>query len=304
MIDTIILTHNPQGKKEYDIFHKLINELGYKRKIIKKISEHALIFIDTQKLYMQLKIFCIADFISVTEIDNTHYVEVYNKIADTLQQYNLDIKLFNLTRIDYKLDIHCTEQEKQEYLQAFSKARNTYYNMQKQIYKAENGNIQTVRWSGTSYNISIYDKPAERKAKNKDVPLYLQDVMRIELQMKNKAIKDYCREAVITRDLINFFHHQMREYFFQKIIIEKFLYDGDYYNLKNIRKILDKSTINAKIIKLLKEIHKKDITEALETISKPTFNKYLRELQKQNINPVMLQSLENLKGISSILKDF
>ncbi|UWG97771.1 hypothetical protein LPY66_02810 [Dehalobacter sp. DCM] len=210
-----------------------------------------------------------------------------------------------MTRIDLKVDLKLSEAEMQEYLYIFSKLRQKYYSLKKKVYYNEdNSNIESVYYKGSRFNINVYDKQNQLKKKGIDNPTY-KNVFRLELQIKSKELSAYCKRFGTSKELINFWDIAVRDYFFNNLLIEKFLYNGDYYNQNNINFKLEdiKLSTQQKLLEFCRNIAETDITEASKKLSRGTASKYIKELTEREINPVMIKRFDYLAGLKTIIEE-
>ncbi len=174
----------------------------------------------------------------------------------------------------------------------------------KKVYwNSDKTKLETVYYKGVNFNLNLYCKQAQLLKKGINDPIY-DDVLRLELQVKSRELTEYCKIQGLAKDLINFWHTSMREDFFNSLMIEKFLYSGDYFDLKNVKKQTKdiKQNTQQKIIKFCKSIAESDITDAINTLSRGTTTKYIKELSTRNINPVTIKNFDYLLGIKAILE--
>lgn len=306
MIDNVTLTFLPQTRDDFLLYQSILTQFRYKRQmVIESLDSHLKLFIYTQKKILQIKVFHLNEFLEVKEITNEDYIRFENQINQSIKHLNLSLARLRLTRIDYKLDLKLPEIEMQEYLYVFSKLRQKYYSLEKKVYwNDDKTKIESVYYKGARFSINVYDKQTQLYKKSINNPTYA-NVFRIEVQVKTRELTNYCKSYGTTKELINFWHSSVRNYFFNDLLIEKFLYTGDYYNLQNINYMLDniKLCTHQKIIKFCEHIAETDITEAINILSRGTALKYIKELTNRNINPVMIKNLSSLSGIKSILEE-
>lgn len=307
MIDNVTLTFLPKERKDYLLYESILCKFKYKRNIIiENLDKDVKLYIFVKKKFIQIKVFHLYEFLNCSEITNKKYLEFENKLNRTIQHLNLQLSDMTITRIDYKLDLNLPQDEMQEYLYIFSKLRKKYYKLTKKIYYSNSyiSNIESVYYKGLEFSLNVYDKQAQLTSRGIINSKY-NGVLRIELQLKSRQLSKYCKENGLTKELINFWHRSVRQDFFNDILINKFLYTGDYYNLKNVIRQIEymKPNLRQKIVYFLKLIAKHDITEAINAHSRFTASKYIKALESQNINPIIIKNFGRLSGIMSLLKE-
>ena len=306
MIHSLVLTFSPKTKEDFEIFDSILKQFKYKRNlIIEPIDSNIKLFIFTDKKFIQFKIYDLAEYLSLNEITNRDYNYFSSKFNKSINHFGLSLNQLNTTRLDYKLDLQITADEMQEYLYVFSKLRKRYYSLKKKVYwNKDKSKIETVYYKGSKFNINIYDKQAQLLKKGIHDSIY-NNILRIEVQVKSRELNNYSKSCGISKDLINFWHTSVRDYFFNYLLIDKLLYSGDYYNLKNVKKQINnvKLSTQQRIIKFCKQIAKEDITDAINSLSRETAQKYIKELTDRNVNPITIKNFNSLMGIKTILKE-
>lgn len=305
MIDNVTLTFLPKSRNDFLLYESILSRFQYKReKIIKKLESNIVLCIFTKKKYIQVKVFRLSEYLCLGEITNLDYIKFEKQLNDSIKDLNLSLTQLRLTRIDYKLDLKMTDIEMQEYLYIFSKLRQRYYSLKKDIYyNQEMSRIESIYYKGAKFNINIYDKQNQLN-KNGIYDSTYNNILRVEVQIKSKELSYYCKSHRIEKELKNFWQTSVRDNFFNDLLINKFLYTGDYYNLNDIKGLLDniKQSAQQKILKFCKHIAEEDITEAINSLSRGTAIKYINELSRRNINPITTKNLNKLFGIKTILE--
>lgn len=306
MIDNVTLTFLPKTREDFVLYNSILAQFKYKRKhVFVSLTSNIKLCIYTQQKFLQIKVFHLNDFLKVKDITTGDYINFETKFNDSIKHFNLSLDNLRLTRIDYKLDLRLPEIEMKEYLYVFSKLRQSYYSLKKKVYwNHDKSKVESVYYKGNRFNINVYDKQNQLSKKGIHDPIY-ENVLRIEVQVKTRELTDYCKLYGTTKELINFWHSDVRNVFFNDLLIGKFLYTGDYYDLQNINQILSsiKPSTHQRIIKFCEYIAETDITEAVNTYSRGTALKYIKELTNKNINPVPIKSMSRLLGIKSILEE-
>ncbi len=308
MIDNINLLFKPRNRENYILFKSILNKYQYKRNlIIEPLDKNIKLYIFTDKKFIVFKVFHLNEFMGLNTITNRDYQQFVNQFNKAVKFLGINVDMLTLSRCDYKLDIHVSQNEMQEYLYIMSKLRQRYYSMEKRVFFNEDkSKIESVYYKGGKgfCNVNIYDKQAQLNKRGINDPV-LKNILRFELQVKSKQLTEYCKRTGCTKELVNFFHTTARLEFFETILIYKFLLSGDYYNIKNIRKQIKdiKTNTQQKIIAFLKQVALADITEAIDCLSRGTATKYIKELTSRNINPISIKNFDSLLGIKSILEE-
>jgi hypothetical protein len=306
MIDNINLCFTPKNTEDYKLYESILSNFQYKRNmIIESLDENIKLYIFTDKKFIIFKIFHMNEYMGLNEITNKDYFQFQNQFNNAVKFLGINLDMLKLTRIDYKLDLKLSEEEMQEYLYIFSKLRQHYYSLEKKVYwNSDKTKLETVYYKGARFNLNLYDKHAQLLKKGINDPIY-DDVLRLELQVKSRELTEYCKAFGISKELLNFWHTSVREDFFNSLLIEKFLYSGDYFNLKNVKKQTKdiKQCTQQKIIEFCKSVVEADITEAINTLSRGTATKYIKELTVRKINPVTIKNFDYLLGIKTILEE-
>ncbi len=308
MIDNINLLFQPRNREDYILFESILSKYQYKRNlIIESIHKNINLYIFTSKKFIIFKVFHLNEFMGLREITNRDYQQFVNQFEKALWCLGINIDMLKITRCDYKIDVHVSPNEMQEYLYIMSKLRQRYYSMKKRVFFSEDkSKIESVYYKGGKgfCNINIYDKQTQLSKRGINDPIF-NDVLRFEIQVKSKQLTEYCKRTGVTKELINFFHTSVRKEFFESILIDKFLYSGDYYNIKNVRKQMEEinATTQHKIVSFCKQVALADITEAIDTLSRGAATKYIKELTSRNINPITIKNFDCLLGIQSMLEE-
>lgn len=308
MLDSCNLLFQPHSREEYILFEFILKQFQYKKNlIIESIDRNINLYIFTDKKFIIFKVFRMNELMGLGQITNRDYQQFENQFNNVVKFLGINLGMLKVTRVDYKLDIHVSQNEMQEYLYIMSKLRQRYYSMEKRVFFNEDkSKIESVYYRGGKgfCNINIYDKQAQLSSRGINDAV-LNDVLRIELQVKSKQLTEYCKRTGTTKELVNFFHTTVRQDFFENILIDKFLLSGDYYNIKNVRKQIKdiKAPTQQKIIAFCKQIALADITEAIDCLSRGTATKYIKELTYRNINPISIKNFDSLLGIKSILEE-
>jgi hypothetical protein len=315
MIDSIIL-HMQLTHREKDYLMPLIP-------ISKKYwRNRQLLFLDGQVRlnmvvgndfqYLRLTIHNVSEVLQCEQVTNNDYDRFVFIINSILHPFNLDLHTFILREIHYKLDVKTTPLEKKEYLWAIAKHKSKYRNVEKTIYADDAGNITGIRFKPkiketskkkeVGHEATIYDKDCEMKIRPQKFREHLQDVLRFEIKVKKKMLDKYFKKYGIEKSLHNYWDSSMREDFFNELLLERFIGEGDYYNLTTIKTMIKGDKLEKKVLQILKEIQKNDVDFVYGKYAWSTVDKYFGYLGMGNINPVTLQQLSHLDGLRKLLK--
>lgn len=305
MIDSINLTFIPKTQEDFILYNSILSRYEYKRvRILKNLTKNIQLHISTKLKFIQFKIFYLNEYLSKEEITNEDYSKFKTEFSIFLESFNIPFDKLILARIDYKIDLKLSETNIQEYLYVFSKCRYKYYSSKKTVYYTKDGSkLESVYYKGSNLHLNLYDKQAQLKKKG-ILDSEFNNTLRIEMQIKTRLLSKYCREQGITKELLNFWDISVLQDFFSNILIQKFLYLGNYYCINAIEEKLKDIDFNLKekIIRFCKSISETDISETLKTLSRPTTIKYIEELIKRNINPIPTKNIDFLLGIEEVLK--
>lgn len=308
MIDNINLCWIPNTYEDHLLYESILKRFPYRRDIIiESIDNNIKLYISTSDTrYIVFKVFKLAEYLGLNEITSRDYYQFKTQFNKAIRPFNLSLDNLKGTRLDTKLDMKLSDEKIQEYLYCFAKLRKRYYSIEKRVYysKEDSSRIESVYYKGSRFNFNLYDKQNQLSKRGIIDPIY-DNVLRIEIQVKSKELSEYCKKQGITKELCNLWNSSVREDFFNDLLIEKFLYSGDYYNLQNVRKQTKdmKQSLQQKIIQFCKNVAEADITEAINTLSRGTASKYIKELTNRNINPIIIKNFDALLGIKTILEE-
>jgi hypothetical protein len=212
-----------------------------------------------------------------------YYEVIYNRLFN----YDSFLQTEVLNRMDYKYDYMCRgKKEKENLLVLASKARNSRYSAQKQVYAVEEGAI-SIYYNSRNYRINLYDKFEESGYS----PVY-ENILRYELQIMSGMMNKYLKKYGLIRDIDNYWN--MRDFFFKEYLLPV-LYSGDFYKNNIISRMLNKSKNKPILVEKLKLVQNSDSIEGIYTYSQ------IKQLQRLNINP--LQNNSNLENPMKYLKE-
>ena len=151
-------------------------------------------------------------------------------------------------------------------------------------------------------NINFYNRYA--KTKNQDD----KGILRLELQCKKKLIKTEYNKYGIPKDLDYYWSKSsMEEYYFDYLY--NYLYEGDYYTLKEAKKIINSSDLlkpkmKQKLIKFIEHIGKYQLARLMNAefcknnklkYNTNKINYYIEKLNLIGVNPIPIQNLQGIQ---------
>lgn len=241
-------------------------------------------------------------------VNDFEFIEgVINDIRMELFLYN---KEFKLSRIDYRYDIVIKNLEVRKVLfNIYNKYFNKAAYMEKvdirKKYKTSNADT-SIRYKNGSKALNIYDKEEERKDRNQPIMDYERDVIRFEAQVNSSRINYLNKKYGLKSKLKDYFTENIYNICMKDSII-KVIYMGNYYNKYHAFKIIDNSDNTSKEKENMKGFL---LTVAnmrsLERGKKEYKNRYriiLKNLEKLNINPVLIPKNTLITKIENPIKD-
>lgn len=236
----------------------------------------------------------------VNEDDYYKVQKEIDKVIEYIVGYNLELTLL---RIEYRVD---------KYLECSSERYMLFHIYKKMILKSgfkkrkDKKEYETsVMYDSGSIQLMIYDKTAERLAKEEIPKEYEENMLRFEVKVLNNHLNYNKNKYNISKTLKNYFREDMKDNYMIKNI-QKIVYKGDYYNIYGADKIINNSS--------LKEIDKKLVRDFLTDVSKLgitgakfkkkkdksfkyttyKYKKVIKLLEELNINPILIP--KNLKA--------
>jgi hypothetical protein len=215
--------------------------------------------------------------------------DTYHKLIDYLNNqllFNLKFKDLKLSRLDYTLDFNIPKDQRALYINLFKKLPE--YNRLK---RTDSKFKTTVYLRNKTKQFMIYDKTYHKSE--------YKDILRCELALFRRYIKKS------SEDLIYYFDSDI-----QKISmyaeIKNIVRPGDYYKLKEIKKIIDKSglrkNVKSNIIDFIKCYNKaKSLKQVREQYRQ--YDKYLEALKQLNINPILIHHDSNISKMDNLFKN-
>ena len=241
----------------------------------------------------------------ITEADYDSLNDALNVVVDFLfPSSSLEL---NLIRVDYRFDVVITDESIRHFLFKLYEKNIEYYRYQKRA----NGKKKTPTACGEKYKTSlyynsksivtiVYDKPSERLAKAEPIQNYEKDVLRFEVHLLNKHLNYRKKEHGITKNLYNYM--QKDTYLrYMHLYVLKIFQVGNFYTIREARKIIRSSTLKERDQKELEDFLIKVSKKGIEALlayhshkkvqgeySRYKIKKYLTFLESLNINPILI----------------
>ena len=249
----------------------------------------------SKTLYIQTEVDKILGRNIITLKDKNEFLE---KIKEIIKEFvNIaDEKLkFNVCRCDYKVDLTLSDKEMENIFILLNKHRTTYKYIRSQ--RKYDTSISLSNHTGGT-KINIYDKGVQS-----NLPEF-KNMLRVELQIKNKKIHRFYKKNRIERDINLYWSREFMEEFYFKYF-EDYFYKGDYYKLGIAKKIiLDspyKEIIKNRLIEFITRIQKDGFTITSKRYSYNTVKRYVEYLNNIKVNPITISNSSNIDKIENIL---
>lgn len=223
-----------------------------------------------------------------------------------------------LTRIDYKMDVKLPNPKERELLFHLLEKYTMKYGYKEKIKRGKDDDGNPIKYETSQYHKSksvelvIYDKEEERIAKGEKIQSYDIGCLRYELRIKNSHLNSMKRNDKgkgRPKELRSYFSYQLwKEYMVKHVL--PIVHRGDYYKITEAEKIIEYSHFTKKkkddLRAFLVQISKGNIDTPKKHMSKPTYRKYLRDLESIGISPVLIPknlSTQNHATFPSFLKN-
>lgn len=250
------------------------------------IEEKTLVYNGTAKkigYYFLLHIDCLL-LLCKRNVEASDIPTIRSRIDSFLAPACVCIDTFFICRIDYCKNIVVSSASERDALFAcFNKLPGTI-NYLHQTDKFTHG----VYWQNKSRVTMIYDKTVERKEKWKSVHPYEKDIVRLEYQIKTRAIK----YADLPRSFSTWVNTDMEDWYM--LFASRSFPHGDFWDMTNACSKIDKSTntsaMKANLKRYLLDIAAADMDTANAGRSRDTVKKYIQILDSIEVNPVTIDS--------------
>ncbi len=254
-------------------------------------------------MYGGWKLFLTIDAIKLLGTPNIAETDYY-KVEDFLNKFCMEnfgeILDLILTRIEYRYDAVLSPVEREFFLRRYKKIIDKRYFAEKKTFNT------SIYHSNKSKSKIVYDKQSERDAKGVKIESYEKNVLRYEVKLLNRHLYYNMKKHGIERNLKNYWNQNIyREYFTKEF--KPILYDGDYYKLYDIMKILDSADLREKEIAAIRELlllaSRKGISEAKKYYSRYMFNRYLSILEELGVNPIVIPKNDTVPNKDGCIKN-
>lgn len=234
-------------------------------------------------------------------ITDNDYIPLVNKIDLFLERHFSSIRVadLKLSRIDFKKDINT--KYKDIYIEILKRLAVNYRRKNKKVYKT------SVYYTGTSYNLNLYDKEEERKEKKEYKEEY-KNILRLEIQIKRTYLRNLLNKHALVISLENFFDSKMRAFIFNEIL-SPLIHSGDYFTIEESKDILRQhysENMTEKLVKFQEIIYESGMIGAKKFNEKfgdkKTYYSYLVLLKSADVNPITFQDTENIKRLPNLMK--
>lgn len=252
-----------------------------------------------KKSYNKWNIYIVADFIKILkkpDIIESDYILIEQYFTRYLGNLNLLFSDLILIRIDYRVDcIVKSVFEREVLLNIYHKGLKKFgFKIKKSIY------FFSVYYNTKSLNLIIYDKEKELNEKNIIAKSYEKNVIRFECRLLNKHFNENKRKKNWKKNFKTYFKTDLFRHYMYKNF-SPILYYGDYMNIHDAHKTIDSSTLKSeekiKLGKFITHVSVHGITNSKLFYTKYKFNKFISELGKLNINPILIGKIINPRVI-------
>lgn len=237
------------------------------------------------------------------DILETDYELIESKIRMFLTQYFGHSDYFDshtLTRIDYKVDVKLPNPKERELLFHLMEKYTNRYCYKEKIKWGLDGNGKPFKYETSQYHnnksvgLIIYSKEEERKAKGEIIQPYEEDVVRYELRLLNNHLNNMKRSdkgKSRPKKLRVYFSSRLHKEYMEKHVLP-IVRKGDFYKIYEADKLIENSEFTRmkkdKLRSFLVMISKGSLDTPKKHMSRPTYRKYLQDLESLGINPVLI----------------
>lgn len=236
----------------------------------------------------------------VKEEDYCIVQDEIDKVIEDIIGYSLELTLL---RIEYRIDIRIESGAKRYILLHLYKKMIRKFGFKER--KDEKEYETSVMYDSGSIKLMIYDKDAERLAKDEESKDYEKNMMRYEVKVLNNHLNYNKNRYNIQKTLENYFREDMKNNYMVKNI-QKIVYKGDYYTIYHADNIIKNSQLKERdkilVRDFLIDVSKWGISGAKSIKKKDKSLKYtefkykkaIKLLEELNINPILIP--KNLKA--------
>lgn len=205
-----------------------------------------------------------------------------------------------LTRIDYKMDVKLPNPKERELLFHLLEKYTAKYGYKEKIKWGKDENDNPLKYETSQYHkcksveLVIYSKEDERIAKREEIKPYDKGRVRYEVRLKNPHLNSMKRKDKgkgRPKELKSYFSYQLWKEYMEKHVLP-IVHSGSYYRINEAEKVISNSHFSKKkkddLRAFLVQISKGSIDTPKKHMSKPTYRKYLRDLESIGINPILI----------------
>lgn len=160
----------------------------------------------------------------------------------------------------------------------------------------------TLYFNSKSIQLTVYDKMTERNQKGEKIEEYEKNILRFEVRLCNSHLKYNKYQKNMDRCIDPYFKEDVYDQYMENYLRRVFGW-GDYYNIREVRKILKKATITIKdkeeVEAFLIQVSKRGMEDVIgyrpekkvsskKGYSRYQINKYLKILKELNINHILI----------------
>ena len=285
---------------------EVLQEIGNNHNVVINIKRD--VIHNTYVLYLFVDVIKALNKADITEEDCS---EIQSIIESIETQLSLESESgFVLNRIDYRKDVVIQDEECRLFMfHLYNKLAKKYAHLKKCNRKkkedediAEEAYATTLYFNSKSVQIIVYDKETERNQNGEQVEAYEKDVLRFEVRLCNAHLKYNKYQKDMDRCIDTYFKQEVYNQYMSKYLRKVFGW-GDYYNIREVRKMLKKDTIttkdNEQIEAFLIEVSKRGLEDVIgyrpekkvsskKVYSRYQINKYLKILKELNINHILI----------------
>ncbi|WP_102694000.1 phage/plasmid replication domain-containing protein [Rummeliibacillus pycnus] len=273
--------------------------------VMRQYNRRGLHFILYRKNKLACSIFVdVVEILGRTLVKESDYTYIKKYLINCLSILFNDENLFfehNLTRFDFSFNAYIPNAKiRQQILKLLKKLPGAYRRMQ------QNNSYKTsMLYKSKSVEVIVYDKVAERLAKQEKIRSYEKDMLRVEVKLSNAHIYRQCHRHGKPKQLFTFLHLFLFEKYFEQYFLN-FIHCGDYYTSSIAFKKIMKSTLKekekTKLIQLLERINKEGIDKVKSSYNPKTFRKWMTYLDTLKINPILIPDTAGIIHIHSLQK--
>lgn len=227
------------------------------------------------------------------------------KINDYITSMTIHEKDLVLKRFDFRLDALLPEKDHEFLFQLYEKALSKFRALSR-IEKYIDSLYYKTKSQNHSMALNIYSKPLERAKKGEEIMAYEKDVIRYEVQLRNRHLnyqkskgRDKSIEAYLDQEI--FLSYILR-------FIKSICYFSDFHDINNARKLIQRSVNSKKeqekLLKFLITASRGSLDTVRNKYSNYQYKIILGKLESLNINPILIPRNLGIPYFRNPLSDF